>query len=115
MCGRYSITTAPEAMRRLFAYPEQPNFPPRYNIAPTQPVPIVRLNEGRRQFALVRWGLVPAWVKDPRLFALLLVARGESVNEKPDFRHPIERRGCLVTSDRSCSSIHRARLQDPVS
>ena len=46
MCGRYSITTAPEAMRQLFGYPEQPNFPPRYNIAPTQPVPIVRLEQG---------------------------------------------------------------------
>jgi putative SOS response-associated peptidase YedK len=99
MCGRYSITTAPEAMRRLFAYPEQPNFPPRYNIAPTQPVPIVRLNEGRRQFALVRWGLIPAWVKDPRQFALLHVARGESVNEKPAFRNAMKRRRCLVPAD----------------
>ena len=76
MCGRYSITTAPEAMRQLFGYPEQPNFPPRYNIAPTQPVPIVRLDQGKRQFALVRWGLIPAWVKDPKKFALLHVARG---------------------------------------
>ena len=44
MCGRYLITSAPEAFRRLFGYPEQPNFPPRYNVAPTQPVPIVRLS-----------------------------------------------------------------------
>src|SRR5437588_7515363 len=99
MCGRYSITTAPEAMRRLFAYPEQPNFPPRFNIAPTQPVPIVRLYEGRRQFALVRWGLIPSWVKDPRRFALLHVARGESVNEKPAFRNAMKRRRCLVPAD----------------
>ena len=48
MCGRYLITSAPEAMRRLFRYPEQPNFPPRYNVAPTQPIPIVRLVEGGR-------------------------------------------------------------------
>jgi putative SOS response-associated peptidase YedK len=66
MCGRYSITTAPEAMRRLFGYPEQPNFPPRYNIAPTQPVPIVRLDRGKRQSALVRWGPLPSWVKRTR-------------------------------------------------
>jgi putative SOS response-associated peptidase YedK len=99
MCGRYSITTAPEAMRRLFGYPEQPNFPPRYNIAPTQPVPIVRLNQGKRQFALVRWGLLPAWVKDPGRFALLHVARGESVNEKPAFRNAMKRRRCLVPAD----------------
>jgi len=56
MCGRYAITTAPEAIRQLFGYLEQPNFPPRYNVAPTQAVPIVRMAEGRRQLALVRWG-----------------------------------------------------------
>ncbi len=99
MCGRYSITTAPEAMRQLFGYLEQPNFPPRYNIAPTQPVPIVRLDQGRRQFALLRWGLIPSWVKDPRKFALLHVARGESVNEKPAFRNAMKRRRCLVPAD----------------
>ena len=99
MCGRYSITTAPEAMRQLFGYPEQPNFPPRYNIAPTQPVPIVRLDQGKRQFALVRWGLIPSWVKDPKKFALLHVARGESVNEKPAFRNAMKRRRCLVPAD----------------
>ena len=65
MCGRYAITSAPEAIRALFRYDERPNFPPRYNVAPTQPIPIVRLIDGKRQFALVRWGLIPAWVKDP--------------------------------------------------
>lgn len=99
MCGRYAITTAPEAIRRLFAYLEQPNFPPRYNIAPTQPVPIVRMVEGRRQLALVRWGLIPAWVKDPRAFALLINARGESVLEKPAFRNAMKRRRCLFPAD----------------
>jgi putative SOS response-associated peptidase YedK len=99
MCGRYAITTAPEAMRQLFGYPEQPNFPPRYNIAPTQPVPIVRLHEGKRQFALVRWGLIPYWVKDPRNFAQLHVARSESVNEKPAFRNAMKRRRCLLPAD----------------
>src|SRR5262249_7272139 len=63
MCGRYMVISSPEAIRRLFGYPEQPNFPPRYNVAPTQPVPIVRIVEGQRQFALVRWGLIPPWVK----------------------------------------------------
>ena len=70
MCGRYLIISSPEAFRRLFGYPEQPNFPPRYNVAPTQPIPIVRVVEGQRQFALVRWGLIPPWVKDPRKFTL---------------------------------------------
>jgi putative SOS response-associated peptidase YedK len=99
MCGRYLITSAPEAFRRLFGYPEQPNFPPRYNVAPTQPVPIVRIFEGERQFALVRWGLIPAWVEDPRKFSLLINARGDSVNEKPAFRNAMRRRRCLFPAD----------------
>jgi putative SOS response-associated peptidase YedK len=97
--GRYLITSSPEAFRRLFRYAEQPNFPPRYNVAPTQPVPIVRLREGKREFALVRWGLIPPWVKDPRTFSLLVNARGESVNEKPAFRNAMRRRRCLFLAD----------------
>jgi putative SOS response-associated peptidase YedK len=99
MCGRYAITTAPEAIRALFRYLDQPNFPPRYNVAPTQPVPIVRMVEGRREFALVRWGLIPAWVKDPRNFTLLINARGESVNEKPAFKNAMKYRRCLFPAD----------------
>jgi putative SOS response-associated peptidase YedK len=99
MCGRYCITSAPEAVRRLFRYPEQPNVPPRYNIAPTQPVPIVRWLQGERHFALVRWGLIPSWVKDPKTFTLLINARGESVNDKPAFRAAMKRRRCLFPAD----------------
>ena len=99
MCGRYTLTSAPEAIRALFRYEEQPNFPPRYNIAPTQPIAIVRLVEGKRQFALVRWGLLPSWVKDPKTFALLINARGESVLEKPAFRAAMKYRRCLIPAD----------------
>jgi putative SOS response-associated peptidase YedK len=99
MCGRYCITSAPEAIRALFRYLEQPNFPPRYNVAPTQPVPIVRQVDGRRHFVLVRWGLIPSWVKDPKDFTLLINARGESVNDKPAFRNAMKRRRCLFPAD----------------
>jgi len=99
MCGRYAITTAPEAMRSLFRYQDQPNFPPRYNVAPTQPIPIVRLLEGQRRLSLVRWGLIPSWVKDPRAFSLLINARGESVLDKPAFRAAMRYRRCLVPAD----------------
>jgi putative SOS response-associated peptidase YedK len=99
MCGRYCITTAPEAIRALFRYPERPNFPARYNVAPTQPVPIVRMGEGGREFALARWGLIPAWVKDPKGFSLLINARGESVNDKPAFKNAMKRRRCLFPAD----------------
>jgi putative SOS response-associated peptidase YedK len=99
MCGRYAVTSAPEAIRALFGYPEQPNFPPRYNIAPTQPIAIVRLIDGKRQFALVRWGLLPSWVKDPKNFSLLINARGESLTDKPAFSAAVKRRRCLVPAD----------------
>ena len=93
------VVSSPEAIRRLFGYLEQPNFPPRYNVAPTQPIAIVRIAEGRRQFALERWGLIPPWVKDPRAFSLLINARVESVNDKPAFRYAMRRRRCLVPAD----------------
>ncbi|MFN3656512.1 MAG: SOS response-associated peptidase [Pseudolabrys sp.] len=99
MCGRYTVTSSPAAIRALFRYEEQPNFPPRYNIAPTQPIAIVRLIEGKRQFALVRWGLLPSWVKDPAAFSLLINARGESVCDKPAFRAAMKRRRCLIPAD----------------
>jgi putative SOS response-associated peptidase YedK len=99
MCGRFVITTAPEALRRVFGYVEQPNFPARYNVAPTQPVPVVILENGARHFRLMRWGLLPSWVKDPRQFTLLINARAETVQEKPAFRNAIRRRRCLVPAD----------------
>ena len=99
MCGRYVIFSTPEAIRALFRYGEQPNFPPRYNIAPTQPVPIVRLVDGKRSFALMRWGLLPSWVEEPKAFPLLINARGESVLDKPAFRNAMRRRRCLIPAD----------------
>lgn len=99
MCGRYTLVSNPEAIRALFRYLDRPNFPARYNISPTQPIAVVRLFEGRREFALLRWGLIPGWVKDPRAFSLLLNARGESVLEKPAFNAAIRYRRCLIPFD----------------
>jgi len=99
MCGRYVIKAPPDEMREVFGYPEQPNFPPRYNVAPTQPIPVVRIDNGRRSFALLRWGLIPSWVKDPRGFSLLINARAESVVDKPAFKNAMKRRRCLIPAD----------------
>jgi len=99
MCGRYVIKSPPAAIRALFGYGEQPNFPPRYNVAPTQPIPLVRIVEGKRTFALMRWGFIPAWVTDPKAFSLVINARGESVLEKPAFRNAMRRRRCLMPAD----------------
>lgn len=99
MCGRYVIISTPAAIRALFGYGEQPNFPARYNVAPTQPIPVVRLAGGKRSFTLMRWGLLPSWVKDPKTFPLLINARGESVLVKPAFRNAMRRRRCLIPTD----------------
>lgn len=99
MCGRYTLTSSPEALRALFRYAEQPNFPPRYNMAPTQPIPVVCFINGQRKFALMRWGLLPSWVKDPKAFSLIVNARGEGVIDKPAFRAAMKRRRCLVPAD----------------
>ena len=99
MCGLFVITTPPEALRRVFGYAEQPNFPPRFNVAPTQPVPVIIIENGVRQFRLMRWGLLPAWVKDPRQFSLVINARSETLLEKPAFKHAIKRRRCLIPAD----------------
>src|ERR1700692_1715190 len=99
MCGRFVITSPPAALRQIFGYIEQPNFPPRHNIAPTQPIPVVILENGARHFRLMRWGLLPGWVKDVRKFTLLINARSETVTEKPAFKNAIRRRRCLIPAD----------------
>jgi len=99
MCGRFVITSPPAALRQIFGYVEQPNFPPRHNIAPTQPIPVVILENGTRHFRLMRWGLLPAWVKEPAKFSLLINARAETVLEKPAFRNAMRRRRCLIPAD----------------
>lgn len=99
MCGRFIIKSDPEAIRLLLGYEEQPNFPPRYNIAPTQPIPLVRSEHGIRHFALARWGFIPSWVKDPKQFSLIINARLEGIIEKPSFRAAMKRRRCLIPAD----------------
>ncbi len=99
MCGRFAITTPPDAVRAYFDYKEQPNFPPRYNIAPTQPIPIIRMNAQAREFALVRWGLVPSWMKEIPLSNPMINARAETLLEKPSFKKAAARRRCLVPID----------------
>ena len=99
MCGRFVITSPPAALRQIFGYFEQPNFPPRHNIAPTQPVPVVIVEQGQRHFRLMRWGLIPSWVKDPRTIALMINARSEGIAQKPAFKNAIRRRRCLIPAD----------------
>jgi putative SOS response-associated peptidase YedK len=97
MCSRFSLTSPPEAVRAYFATRNALDFPARYNIAPTQPVLIIRAAQGGgREQHLVRWGLVPSWLKDPRSFSTLINARSETAAEKPSFRGAMRHRRCLV-------------------
>jgi putative SOS response-associated peptidase YedK len=101
MCGRYSITTNPEAMRRLFQFLNAtPNVRPRYNAAPTDELPVVRLDkEGNRELAMLRWGLIPSWAEDPKIGYSTINARAETVATKPAFREAFRKRRCLVPAD----------------
>jgi putative SOS response-associated peptidase YedK len=102
MCGRYSLTSPPEAMARLFGFTGPlPNWPARYNIAPTQLVPAIRAakRKGERELVLLRWGLVPSWAKDLAMGAKMINARAEGLAEGPAFRSALAARRCLLPAD----------------
>ena len=99
MCGRFTLTVTPEELADLFDLPAPPEqLAMRYNIAPTQPVGVVRLSPrtGEREWALTVWGLIPSWSKDPGIGARMINARAETVGEKPSFRAAFKRRRCIV-------------------
>jgi len=100
MCGRYELHTHPAAIALVFGLSSPPPLKPRYNIAPMQPVAIVRENSaGERVLTEMRWGLVPRWTKDPSIGAQLINARGEGIADKPAFKFPFERHRCLLPAD----------------
>lgn len=99
MCGRLFLRQAPEIFRTFYGYPEQPNFPPRYNVAPTQPVAVIVAEGESRHFQLMRWGFWPGWLKDPRDFPLLINARSETMAEKASFRGALRHRRCVFLAD----------------
>jgi putative SOS response-associated peptidase YedK len=100
VCGRYEIHSHPAAIALAFGLGEPPDLSPRYNIAPSTDVPIVRVNaDGQRELVRMRWGLVPRWAKDPAIGARMINARGETVAEKPAFRVAYRRHRCLLPAD----------------
>jgi putative SOS response-associated peptidase YedK len=102
MCGRYAFTPRKSAVKVAFDLDEDsvPLFEePRYNIAPTQAVPIVRQTPaGKRECVFARWGLIPSWAADPKIGYSLINARSEGVDKKPSFRAAFKQRRCLVVS-----------------
>lgn len=99
MCGRFTLTAAPEVVEARFRVRVDAGYVPRYNIAPTQPVLVVVARSGRAVVETMRWGLVPAWSKGPKSGPLHINARAETLVEQPAFRHAFAQRRCLVPAD----------------
>lgn len=102
MCGRYRLSRRRQIIEEYFdAVSGEDDWEPRFNIAPTQPVPVIRQHpkEPIRQLSLMRWGLIPSWAKDPSVSAQMINARSETAATKPAFRDPLKFRRCLIPAD----------------
>jgi putative SOS response-associated peptidase YedK len=99
MCGRYTLHSKVSDLQRLLGSVAVPaDLEERYNIAPTQAVPVVP-NDGSERIEFFRWGLIPAWAKDASIGSRMINARAETVAEKPSFRTAFKKRRCLVPAD----------------
>jgi putative SOS response-associated peptidase YedK len=106
MCGRFTLRTPATVLIEQFdldvsADRQLELFKPRYNIAPTQDIIVVRANpdDRRRSAAMMRWGLIPSWTKEPKSGPPMINARAESLAEKPMFRTALRQRRCLIPAD----------------
>jgi len=102
MCGRYRLSRRKQLVEEYFdSVSNEEEWSPRYNIAPTQPVPVIRQNpkEPVRELSLMHWGLVPSWAKDSSLAAKMINARSETASTKPAFRDALKSRRCLIPAD----------------
>src|SRR5271157_4557069 len=100
--GRYRLSRRKQIIEEHFdSVSGDEDWTPRYNIAPTQPIPVIRQNpkEPFRELSLVRWGLIPSWAKDPSDGAKMINARSETAGTKPAFRDALKFRRCLIPAD----------------
>lgn len=102
MCGRYRLSRRKQLIEEYFeAAPWHDDWSPRFNVAPTQPVPVIRQHpkEPIRQISRMRWGLVPHWASDPSIATATINAKSETAATKPAFRDPLKLRRCLIPAD----------------
>jgi putative SOS response-associated peptidase YedK len=104
MCGRARLSSDVSEIKLVFSIPPErppPNFPPSWNVAPTDSLPIVRYDRKaeQRSLDLLRWGLIPYWAKDIKVGFANINAKAEGIESKPAFRKAFERRRCLVPVD----------------
>jgi putative SOS response-associated peptidase YedK len=116
MCGRYTLKTPVERLSEMFHFPEIIPLKPRYNIAPSQPVAVVRRlpDDLDRKLAMLRWGLIPAWTKDPAKARQPINAKAETVAELPTFRAAFRKRRCLIPADGFYEWQQQGRYKQPV-
>ncbi|NVN93469.1 MAG: SOS response-associated peptidase [Desulfuromonadales bacterium] len=97
MCGRIVTAISPEYLASLFGLQDVPRIEPRYNVAPSQAVGVIRCDDSEHnRFDLMKWGLVPSWSKDTKIASHTINARSETVAEKPAFRHAIKYNRCII-------------------
>jgi putative SOS response-associated peptidase YedK len=113
MCGRYTLKTSGEEIARQFELAEAPQLTPRYNIAPTQAVPVVRLRDEQKTLDMMRWGLIPSWAKDRSIGARMINARSETLAEKPAFRNAFRQRRCLIPADGFYEWLSQGKTKQP--
>lgn len=100
MCARYSLTLGDQTLAEVFDLADVPHVDPRWNVAPTQTVPVVVEGpRGVRRIEPMRWGLVPSWADDPSIGNRMINARAETAASKPSFRAAMRARRCLVPAD----------------
>jgi putative SOS response-associated peptidase YedK len=101
MCGRFTLKTPVEQLSEKFRFPEIIPLKPRYNIAPSQDVAVIRRlpDDQERKLAMLRWGLIPAWAKDPAKARQPINSKSETVAELPTFRVAFRQRRCLIPTD----------------
>ncbi len=99
MCGRFTLRTPANIVKDMFGLEPLPELRPRYNIAPTQPIAVVRSEDAERRLHMLRWGLIPWWAKDVSIGNRLINARAETVATKPAYRESFEQRRCLIPAD----------------
>lgn len=101
MCGRFRLGKGREALKKHFGADTDPDWDPRYNLAPTQDIATVRQdpNQPQRHLSLMRWGLIPYWAKDTSIGPRMINARSESAADLPAFRDALRSRRCLIAAD----------------
>lgn len=115
MCGRFALRIPPKSIQQHYDLPEIGELPPRYNIAPSQAVAVIRQMPGKslRQLDLLRWGLVPHWAKDIKISYQMINARAETLSLKPSFRTAFKKRRCLIAADGFYEWFHEGKTKQP--